>query len=116
MSSVRFICGTQDIHKELERKISEFIFEINRSELIVGGHDVSDGGILLATAEICILNNIGFVFNTDDINWLFGENQGLYLIVCEKTKVKSILKMAQSRKEFTILVQHAFFLLTCLHF
>ena len=25
MSSVRFICGTQDIHKELERKISEFM-------------------------------------------------------------------------------------------
>ncbi len=25
MSSVRFICGTQDIHKELEKKISEFI-------------------------------------------------------------------------------------------
>src|SRR5690606_23214494 len=24
MSSVRFICGTQDIHKELERKIAEF--------------------------------------------------------------------------------------------
>ena len=25
MSSVRFICGTQNIHKELERKISEFL-------------------------------------------------------------------------------------------
>ena len=25
MSSVRFICGTQDIHKELEEKISEFL-------------------------------------------------------------------------------------------
>jgi glycine C-acetyltransferase len=25
LSSVRFICGTQDIHKELERKISEFL-------------------------------------------------------------------------------------------
>ena len=24
MSSVRFICGTQDLHKELERKIAEF--------------------------------------------------------------------------------------------
>ena len=24
MSSVRFICGTQDIHKELEQKIAEF--------------------------------------------------------------------------------------------
>ena len=26
MSSVRFICGTQDIHKELEAKISKFYF------------------------------------------------------------------------------------------
>src|SRR6187401_1767889 len=25
MSSVRFICGTQDIHKELEEKLSEFL-------------------------------------------------------------------------------------------
>ncbi|MFN9801194.1 MAG: aminotransferase class I/II-fold pyridoxal phosphate-dependent enzyme, partial [Bacteroidota bacterium] len=25
MSSVRFICGTQDIHKELEQKIAEFL-------------------------------------------------------------------------------------------
>jgi glycine C-acetyltransferase len=25
MSSVRFICGTQDIHKELEQKISAFL-------------------------------------------------------------------------------------------
>ena len=26
LSSVRFICGTQEIHKELEKKISEFLF------------------------------------------------------------------------------------------
>src|SRR5215217_4381497 len=25
MSSVRFICGTQDIHKELERKLARFL-------------------------------------------------------------------------------------------
>ena len=25
MSSVRFICGTQDIHRELERRLSEFL-------------------------------------------------------------------------------------------
>src|ERR1043166_235944 len=25
LSSVRFICGTQDIHKELEKKLSEFL-------------------------------------------------------------------------------------------
>ena len=27
LSSVRFICGTQDIHKELENKISKFLFK-----------------------------------------------------------------------------------------
>ena len=26
LSSVRFICGTQQIHKELEEKVSEFFF------------------------------------------------------------------------------------------
>ncbi len=25
LSSVRFICGTQDIHKELEKKIADFL-------------------------------------------------------------------------------------------
>ena len=25
MSSVRFICGTQDIHRELENKVTEFL-------------------------------------------------------------------------------------------
>ena len=25
LSSVRFICGTQDIHKDLEQKLSEFL-------------------------------------------------------------------------------------------
>ena len=25
MASVRFICGTQELHKELERKLSEFL-------------------------------------------------------------------------------------------
>ena len=31
MSSVRFICGTQDIHRELELKTSEFADEVIRN-------------------------------------------------------------------------------------
>ena len=31
MSSVRFICGTQDIHKSLETKIAEFVTEREKS-------------------------------------------------------------------------------------
>lgn len=40
LSSVRFICGTQDIHKELEQKISDFLgtedtilYEIGRAHV-----------------------------------------------------------------------------------
>ncbi|MDO8629791.1 MAG: glycine C-acetyltransferase [Phycisphaerales bacterium] len=53
MSSVRFICGTQDIHKRLERKISEFLgtddtilyaaaFDANGGlfEPLLGGDDI----------------------------------------------------------------------------
>ena len=29
LASVRFICGTQDIHKKLEKKISKFFFFLN---------------------------------------------------------------------------------------
>ncbi len=67
-----------------EKIIANFIYEINKSNWVVGGHDISDGGVLLATAEICIKNKIGFEFSSQDVNWLFGENQGLYLIICNK--------------------------------
>ena len=32
MASVRFICGTQDLHKQLEKKIADF-FEIGRAHV-----------------------------------------------------------------------------------
>ena len=42
MSSVRFICGTQDIHKELERKISDF-FDTEDTILYTSCFDANGG-------------------------------------------------------------------------
>ena len=42
MSSVRFICGTQDIHKELEQKISDF-FEMEDTILYAACFDANAG-------------------------------------------------------------------------
>src|SRR5436853_4443031 len=42
MSSVRFICGTQDIHKELESKLSEFL-GVEDSILYVACFDANGG-------------------------------------------------------------------------
>ena len=42
MSSVRFICGTQDIHKDLENRIAKF-HKVEDSILFPSGFDANAG-------------------------------------------------------------------------
>lgn len=57
MSSVRFICGTQDIHKELEKKIAEY-YETEDTILYAAAFD-ANGGVFepLLTAEDAIISD-----------------------------------------------------------
>lgn len=57
MSSVRFICGTQDIHKELENKISKFL-GMEDTILYAAAFD-ANGGVFepLFTAEDAIISD-----------------------------------------------------------
>lgn len=57
MSSVRFICGTQDIHKELERRISEFL-RMEDTILYAAAFD-ANGGVFepLLGAEDAIISD-----------------------------------------------------------
>ena len=57
MSSVRFICGTQDIHKELEAKISDFL-GMEDAILYAAAFD-ANGGLFepLLTAEDAIISD-----------------------------------------------------------
>ena len=57
MSSVRFICGTQDIHKELEQKIAEF-FGMEDTILYAAAFD-ANGGVFepLLTADDAIISD-----------------------------------------------------------
>lgn len=57
MSSVRFICGTQDIHKELEQKIASF-YETEDTILYAAAFD-ANGGVFepLLTAEDAIISD-----------------------------------------------------------
>src|ERR1700710_2103419 len=43
MSSVRFICGTQDIHKELEKKIAEFL--VTEDTILYAAAFDANGGV-----------------------------------------------------------------------
>jgi len=57
MSSVRFICGTQDIHKELERKIADF-YQTEDTILYAAAFD-ANGGVFepLFEAEDAIISD-----------------------------------------------------------
>lgn len=57
MSSVRFICGTQDIHKELEKKIADF-YETEDTILYAAAFD-ANGGVFepLLTKEDAIISD-----------------------------------------------------------
>src|SRR6056297_3975678 len=57
MSSVRFICGTQDIHKELEHKIADF-YGTEDTILYAAAFD-ANGGVFepLLTAEDAIISD-----------------------------------------------------------
>jgi glycine C-acetyltransferase len=57
MSSVRFICGTQDIHKELEQKISDF-YQTEDTILYAAAFD-ANGGVFepLLTKEDAIISD-----------------------------------------------------------
>ena len=57
MSSVRFICGTQDIHKELEQKIADF-YETEDTILYAAAFD-ANGGVFepLLTKEDAIISD-----------------------------------------------------------
>ena len=57
MSSVRFICGTQDLHRELEKKVADF-FGLDDSILYAACFD-ANGGVFepLLTAEDAIISD-----------------------------------------------------------
>ena len=57
MSSVRFICGTQDIHKQLEKKIAEF-FHTEDTILYAACFD-ANGGLFetLLSAEDAVISD-----------------------------------------------------------
>ena len=56
------------------------------NSIVTGCHDISEGGIILALAELAIRNekglNIKIPSNVKNSkNWLFGEDQSRYLLI-----------------------------------
>ena len=88
-----------DLEKELSN--GKFILNLANQNLIHICKDISDGGLAIALAEICIMSNLGCELQKPDkinINsWLYGEDQGRYIVISEKTNTGKIIIEAKKR-------------------
>jgi len=61
-------------------------------------HDVSDGGIAVALAEMVIAGGIGLALTAPDAadhGWWFGEDQGRYILAVDQKDGQKLLSDAQ---------------------
>jgi phosphoribosylformylglycinamidine synthase len=89
-----------------ERRHGEFVRELIAEGYVTAVHDVSDGGVLVAVAEMALAGNVGAVLKLAAFEdegdreryshaWsLFGEGQGRYLVT-ERFDSHVVEKMAR---------------------
>ena len=84
-----------------EKKNSFFIRELIKQSLTNAVHDISDGGIALAIAEMCMAGKIGAKINTnklleDRVKFLFGEDQSRYIVEVNNKDLEKVKKLISS--------------------
>ena len=86
-----------------EKKNSFFIRDLIEKKLTQSVHDVSDGGIALAIAEMCMAGTIGAKISTnltgpERVKYLFGEDQARYIIEIKNEDLKNLVQMAKEQE------------------
>ena len=86
---LRELLGREDgapppVDLEFERRNGDFVRELIRSRRVSAVHDLSDGGLAIAAAEMALASDVGIELSpTSPAHahaFLFGEDQGRYLI------------------------------------
>ncbi len=77
-----------------EKAAGAFVLAAKAAGLITAAHDLSDGGLALAAAEMALAANTGISLSDGDTGWFFGEDQGRYLLAT--TDAPALLKAAEN--------------------
>jgi phosphoribosylformylglycinamidine synthase subunit PurL len=87
------------VNLTIEKKHGEFVRTLANDKLINACHDVSDGGLYVALAEMALQNNIGATLSFSPtiplFAHLFGEDQGRYVITVPAASVTAVESLAQ---------------------
>ena len=84
-----------------ERRHGEFILKLIAASRVSAVHDLSDGGLAVALAEMAISGAIGARLEASSIvgpahGFFFGEDQGRYLVTCAPQAASAILAEASA--------------------
>ncbi|MBR9970141.1 phosphoribosylformylglycinamidine synthase subunit PurL [Magnetospirillum sulfuroxidans] len=101
---LREVCGREEgapppvaLHRE--RRKGELVRQLIQDEQIVACHDISDGGLLVAVAEMAMASGIGASLDAPASvplhAWCFGEDQGRYLLEVGQDDLVAVLEAAQ---------------------
>jgi phosphoribosylformylglycinamidine synthase subunit PurL len=87
---LRELCGREEgapppVDLAAERRIGDFVRQAIRAGSVSACHDLSDGGLAVAAAEMALAGGTGLVLEPAEggppvHGWLFGEDQGRYLV------------------------------------
>ncbi|MBD25447.1 MAG: phosphoribosylformylglycinamidine synthase II [Candidatus Marinimicrobia bacterium] len=99
---LREICNREDgapppVDLAYEKSVGDFIRNLILAGRISACHDLSDGGLLIALTEMALAGNIGctlFEIQGYQHSFLFGEDQGRYVVTAKENDVNSLHKEA----------------------
>ena len=85
------------IHLDLEQKVASFVHHLCSKQIVSAVHDVSDGGLLVAIAEMALAGGIGVVLDEDhdgaaegqqvtNASHYFGEDQARFVVASKSGK------------------------------
>ncbi|ABM44475.1 phosphoribosylformylglycinamidine synthase 2 [Bartonella bacilliformis str. Heidi Mejia] len=85
---------------QLEKKNGQFVRDVINRGFIHAAHDISDGGLAIALAEMVIKSGKGIRAKLSNISprhaELFGEDQGRYLIAIKPNALNSLKELSQT--------------------
>ena len=79
-----------------ERRSGDLVRKLIDHGWITACHDISDGGLLVAVAEMAMAAGIGAALRAGDVGWLFGEDQARYVVTANRSFVEPLLQEAKA--------------------
>lgn len=102
---LREICGREEgapppVDLDIERKNGDFVRSLIENGLSTTVHDISDGGLAIALAEMAMTSGLGAKVNLDGKtslhSYLFGEDQARYIVCVKQSDVERIWALADA--------------------